>query len=402
MVPGKRRFRNPMQKDEIRPSELLRHASELKAAAEAVCQSQPFRASAKSCQFLRYIVRQTLDGNTDELKERLIGIELLGRNASYDTGSDAGVRVRANDVRKRLAAYYASGVFDAEFTLEIPAGSYIPRFYLPRCFHAEEAETAAASVPVSSCDAAPVPELPSNADFPHTQLVPPVRELSLQLLALPTLAALFLCVICLRWQLTQEHPFVTFWNTVFRDHNALLYVPVSRLGGQQDVVPADRLEDTAPLFSLAGRFHGRITLTHSLALNNGAGDILILIGSIPASPDYSLFADGERLTVDSSPEGRRIVDHTAGNAAIETYGRAALLTIDNGPQRSIHIDGTDDEAIASLIRALSGPSDFPDGLSNSFQDGTATQIVFPLNPGAQAVIFHESLPVTHTAMNGPL
>jgi hypothetical protein len=393
-----------MQKDEILPSELPRHASELRAAVEAVCRSQPFRTSAKSCQFLRHIVRQTLAGNVDELKERLIGIELLGRDASYDTGSDAGVRVRANDVRKRLAAYYAAAVFDAEFTLEIPAGSYIPRFYLPRYFHAEEAEPEEASVPVPSCDAAPVPvaELPSNADFPHTQMAPLVRELSLQLLALPTLAALFLCVVCLRWQLTQEHPFVTFWNAVFQDHNALLYIPVSRLDGQQDVVPVDRLEDTAPLFSLAGQFHGRITLTRSLASSNGTADILILIGAIPSAPDDSPSANGERLTVDSSPDGRRIVDHAAGNAAVEGYGRAALLTIDNGAQRSIRIDGTDDDAIASLIRALSESTSFPDGLGDSFQDGTVTQIVFPMNPGAQAVVFHEPLPATHTAMNGPL
>jgi len=392
-----------MQKDEILPRQLPRYAFEVEAAVEAVCQSQPFRTSAKSCQFLRHIVRQTLDGNVDELKERLIGIALLGRDASYDTGSDAGVRVRANDVRKRLAAYYAAGISDAEFTLEIPAGSYIPRFYV-RSFHSEEAKPAQDAVPASSCDTAPVP-VPDPAPLSepaHAQTAPRVRELSLQLLALPTLAALFLCVVCLRWQLTQEHPFVTFWDNVFQDHNALLYVPVSRLNGEQDVVPADRLDDTAPLFSLAGRFHGRITLTRSLASTNDASNILILIGAIPASPDYSPSADGERLTVDNSPAGRRIVDHAAGNSAVARYGRAALLTIDNGVQPSIHIDGTDDEAIASLIRALSESGGFPDELGDSFQVGTVTQIVFPMNPGAQAVVFHESLPATHTAMNGSL
>ncbi len=393
-----------MQKDEILASELPRYAFEVEAAVEAVCQSQPFRTSVKSCQFLRHIVRQTLDGNVDELKERLIGIALLGRDASYDTGSDAGVRVRANDVRKRLAAYYAAGISGAEFTLEIPAGSYIPRFCLPRSFHSGEAKPAQDAVPVSLCDTAPVP-VPDPAALSgplRAQTVPRVRELSLQLLAMPTLAALFLCVVCLRWQLTQEHPFVTFWDTVFQDHNALLYVPVSRLNGEQDVVPADRLDDTAPLFSLAGRFHGRITLTRSLASTNDASNILILIGAIPASPDYSPSADGERLTVDSSPAGRRIVDHAAGNAPVATYGRAALLTIDNGAQRFIHIDGTDDDAIALLIRALSESGGFPDGLSDSFENGTVTQIVFPMNPGAQAVVFHESLPPTHTAMNRPL
>ena len=96
-----------MQKEEIQLGELSRFASELKAAVEVICKSPPFRTSAKSCQFLRHIVQHTLEGNVDELKERLIGIVLLGRETTYDTGSDAGVRVRANDVRKRLAAIEA-------------------------------------------------------------------------------------------------------------------------------------------------------------------------------------------------------------------------------------------------------------------------------------------------------
>ena len=119
-----------MQKEEIQPDELHRYASALQAAIEVICKSPSFRTSPKSCQFLRHIVRHTLDGNVDELKERLIGIELLGREASYDTGSDAGVRVRANDVRKRLAAYYAACLSELEFSVNIPSGSYVPRFYI--------------------------------------------------------------------------------------------------------------------------------------------------------------------------------------------------------------------------------------------------------------------------------
>ncbi len=381
-----------MQKDEIQPDELPRYTHEVTAAVEAVCQSRPFRTSVKSCEFLRHIVRLTLNGNVDELKERLIGIALLGRDASYDTGSDAGVRVRANDVRKRLAAYYASGSFDSEFTLDIPAGSYVPRVYHPRPFHSAEPDPAPAAV--AELSRLPVERQPS-------------RELSLQLLALPTVAALFLCVICIRWQLAQEHPFVTFWNTVFQEHQALLYVPVSRPGGEQDVVPADRLEDAAPFFNLAGRFHSRITLTRSFTPSSGTNDILILIGAIPGSPAGSPAPEGAsligaRLAVDSTPSGRRIVDRAAGNSAVGSYGRAALLTIANGDQHTIHIDGTDDGAIDSLIAAICESGSFPDGLTDSFQDGTVTQIVFPMAPGSQAIVFHESLPVTHTAMNGPL
>lgn len=386
-----------MQKDEILPGELCRYASELKAAVEVICSSPPFRTSAKSGQFLRHIVQHTLDGNVDGLKERLIGIVLLGRETSYDTGSDAGVRVRANDVRKRLAAYYAAHSGDLEFALDLPAGSYVPHFYMLHTSHGAQRD---AELPVIM-----VPHQ-SPAALPRTP------ELSRQLLALPTLVALFLCVICIRWQLTREYPFVSFWNSVFQDHHALLYVPDSSSGGQQEVVPTDTLEDIAPLFNLAGQFHSVIALTRALDLPTGANDILILIGTAPASSHDGASApvvsqdvspaENVRLVMDTSPSGRKIVDRDAANPRLNSFGRAALLTIANGAQRSIQIDGTDASAINSLIKTICVPDDFPAELIDSFQQGTVTQIVFPMQPHAQAVVFHESLPGTHSAMNGPL
>ncbi len=389
-----------MRKDEIKPGELCRYAFELKAAVEAISKSGPFRTSAKSCQFLRHIVERTLEGNVDELKERLIGISLLGRETSYDTGSDAGVRVRANDVRKRLAAYYSANASDSEFTLEIPAGSYVPRFYLP----------------FDSNSSAPDPEpAPITETHQLSTELPVAPELSLTLLAFPTLVALFLCIICIRWQLTRDHPFLTFWNTVFQDHHALLYVPSSAAGAVQDdavqdAVPSGRLDNAASLFNLAGQFHSGIAVTRSLDLPTGTNDVLILIGSSPpfageqpqghrAQEEQSL-AEENRIAIDSSHSGRRIVDREAGDPNANPYGRAALLTVSNGGQRYIHIDGTDDGAIDLLIHTMSQPDTFPNDLIDSFQQGTVTQIIFPVKANAQAVVFHESAPLTHTAVNG--
>jgi hypothetical protein len=383
-----------MQKEEIQPDELRRYAFELQAAVEVVCKSPSFRTSPKSCQFLRHIVRRTFDGNVDELKERLIGIELLGREASYDTGSDAGVRVRANDVRKRLAAYYAASVSDLRFTVDIPSGSYVPRFYV--VIHVPDAEPNAGPAVIT--------ELPSV----RPTLLQTV-ELSLQQLALPTMVALFLCVICIRWQIAQEDLFVTFWQTVFQDHHAFLYVPLSTSDGQRGLAPVDQLEDTAPLLNLAGQFHATIALTRTLDPAANTEEILILIGPIPASLNDSVSDSSalERissveegsLVISNAPSGRQIVDHNPGDSLTTPYGRAGLLTIVNGVQRSIHIDGTDDASIDSLIKSICEPSAFPDELINSFQQGTVTQIVFPMAPRAKAVVFHESLPVTQTAMS---
>ena len=62
-----------------------------------------FRGSPRSRVFLQFVVEETLAGRQDSLKERTVGIAVLGKRADYDTGADSGVRVRANDVRKRLA-----------------------------------------------------------------------------------------------------------------------------------------------------------------------------------------------------------------------------------------------------------------------------------------------------------
>ncbi|MGD0940681.1 MAG: hypothetical protein ABR905_13335 [Terracidiphilus sp.] len=383
-----------MQKEEIQPDELRQYASELQAAVEVVCKSPSFRTSPKSCQFLVHIVRHTLDGNVDELKERLIGIELLGREASYDTGSDAGVRVRANDVRKRLAAYYSASPSDLQIAVNIPSGSYVPRFYISRPLPLvlPDRELVLAVVPP---DSRPTLHQPAALSLPQ--------------LALPSLVALFLCVICIRWQIAQEDPFVTFWQTVFQDHHALLYVPSSTSDGQRGLAPGDRIEDTAPLLNLAGQFHAGIALTRTLTTPADTEEILILIGPIPASlkeslPDSSALerissVEGGRLAMSNTSSGRQIIDHNAGNSMVNSYGRAGLLTIVNGAQHSIHIDGTDDASIDSLIKSICDPSAFPDGLINSFQQGTVTQIVFPMAPRAQAVVFHESLPATETALS---
>jgi hypothetical protein len=75
---------------------------------------------------LKYIVERLIDGHGDELKERVIGMELFGRSPSYDTGEDAIVRVTASDVRKRLVQHYEISGTGSDFCIRLPLGSYIP------------------------------------------------------------------------------------------------------------------------------------------------------------------------------------------------------------------------------------------------------------------------------------
>ena len=70
-----------------------------------------------------------LEGEFDQLRERMIGAEMFGRPVGYDTGSDSVVRVKATDVRKKLAQFYAEAKTEPPVRIELPSGSYVPRFH---------------------------------------------------------------------------------------------------------------------------------------------------------------------------------------------------------------------------------------------------------------------------------
>ncbi len=111
-----------------RISEIAIHARVLKDHLHQVLESPAFRGSRRSQELLRHIVENALEGRFDQLKERIIGVEVFSRPLSYDTGGDSIVRVSASDVRKRLYHYYADTGSDSRFRIELPAGSYIPEF----------------------------------------------------------------------------------------------------------------------------------------------------------------------------------------------------------------------------------------------------------------------------------
>ena len=66
--------------------------------------ASPSLRSTQQCQlFLQYIVDHTLTGESALLRERVIDKEVFGRRPDYEPGEDPVVRLRAVDLRKRLA-----------------------------------------------------------------------------------------------------------------------------------------------------------------------------------------------------------------------------------------------------------------------------------------------------------
>jgi hypothetical protein len=110
---------------------------------EKMVQDPAFRTSKRSVQFLRYVVEKTLAGAEDQIKERTIGVEVFGRDPSYDTNVDHVVRTAAIELRKRLAIYYGDEQHKSELRIQLVPGSYIPQFLPPPSEKAEQISVAA-------------------------------------------------------------------------------------------------------------------------------------------------------------------------------------------------------------------------------------------------------------------
>lgn len=104
-----------------------RQQEEVRAELDAILKSH-FFASSKRCQdLLEFVVTEALEGHYDNLTERFIGARVFGRPIEYETATDAIVRVRANDVRRRLGQYDATQPHPA-VRIHLAAGSYVPEF----------------------------------------------------------------------------------------------------------------------------------------------------------------------------------------------------------------------------------------------------------------------------------
>lgn len=131
---------------------------EKEAAVNAVLESQMFARSDQLKSFLRYVCELEMAGRADDIKEYVIGVEALGRPGNYSPGDDSAVRSRAYALRRKLEELYAHEMPDAHIRIEIPKGSYRPRFV--ECALAAKSDVAEAlAVPAASL---PIPDATSS------------------------------------------------------------------------------------------------------------------------------------------------------------------------------------------------------------------------------------------------
>lgn len=117
-----------MNQDNDQTSSFL-DAEEVTNALHHILVTDKFSVSPQMSAFLKYVVEQTLLGNTRRIKAFTVGIEALGKPASFDPQTDPSVRVLAKRLRSSLDTYYVQNP-DTTVFIEMKPGSYIPRFLL--------------------------------------------------------------------------------------------------------------------------------------------------------------------------------------------------------------------------------------------------------------------------------
>jgi len=194
--------------DSATPHAPVASAAQVRDELARILNSQEFRSSNRSKEFLKYVVENTIAGHGDALKERTIGIDVYGRPASYDPADDATVRVKAGEVRKRLDRYYSFEGRADRLRIELPPGTYTPVFRMVELLE-----------PVSP----PLAVVPSP---------PPPRRRRLIYGAAVVLAAALLAVLLVRPH-RPETAVDRFWRAVFEGSSPVLltaaYVPVYNL-----------------------------------------------------------------------------------------------------------------------------------------------------------------------------
>ena len=90
--------------------------------------SKTFQQVDRLKRFAGFIVQESLDGRGADLKEYVIGVQVFGRESSFDPRTDPIVRVQARRLRARLDRYYREEGHADDVVIELPKGGYAPSF----------------------------------------------------------------------------------------------------------------------------------------------------------------------------------------------------------------------------------------------------------------------------------
>jgi TolB-like protein len=100
----------------------------VRAELDRILATKGFSNAGRLSKLLRYVVEKTLAGETDQLKEYAVGVEVFDRDGNYDPRLDSIVRVEAGRLRSRLDQYYNGEGAGSPIRINLPRGGYSAQF----------------------------------------------------------------------------------------------------------------------------------------------------------------------------------------------------------------------------------------------------------------------------------
>lgn len=238
---------------------------------EKLLSSTPFNSSRRYPSFLRFVVARVLAGQTDQLKERIIGVEIFGRHADYDTNTDPIVRVTAAEIRKRIEHYYQDPQHGQEIRIYLPAGSYAPHFSWPGHPNGTVAPSLEFPIHVTELTLPHVPSTTAALDLPPSKRAFWQRRRAM--LALALTAAVIASTAF--WYFSRPTALGLFWGPFVKSPEPILFCIADQnqfstirlwdaTNPQHEIVQPDTMvaiiiDDVSPLVNIAGmlRTYGR-------------------------------------------------------------------------------------------------------------------------------------------------
>jgi adenylate cyclase len=105
---------------------------EIYSHLERLVANRNFRASPSQIAFLKFVVDQTLAGNAGSIKGYTVATQVFGRGPEFDQNSDPIVSIQANRLRQALERYYLTTGKHDSIRIDMPKGTYVPRFHHTR------------------------------------------------------------------------------------------------------------------------------------------------------------------------------------------------------------------------------------------------------------------------------
>ncbi len=101
---------------------------EVADAVDKIIESGSLGSGARLPALLNYVVSKEIEGQGDQIKAYSVAIDVLGRPHDFDPSTDSIVRVEFNRLRQALEHYYVVADNDATVRIDIPKGTYRPKF----------------------------------------------------------------------------------------------------------------------------------------------------------------------------------------------------------------------------------------------------------------------------------